>query len=245
MSDMEFTGERMVPQLRGEIGLEHLHRYAIAYNLAERLRSRDILDIASGEGYGSNYLSKNHNVTGVDIDARSITHAKAKYSRPTFLVGSADQIPVGDKSIDMVVSFETLEHHTKHDEMMQEVKRVLRPDGVLVISCPNKKVYTDLEGMQNPYHPKELYRNEFEDLLGRFFSYIALYGQRIMTVSTIWDTDSDGSSTLDGISYREDDGIEKQIDPFITHQYDKYMIGVGSDRDHSIDISSVFQDRTT
>ena len=53
-----------------------------------------------------------------------------------------DAIPLPDQSVDLVVSFETIEHHDKHEEMMLEIKRVLRPDGVVIISSPDKQTYS-------------------------------------------------------------------------------------------------------
>jgi 2-polyprenyl-3-methyl-5-hydroxy-6-metoxy-1,4-benzoquinol methylase len=63
-----------------------------------------------------------------------------------------------------VVSFETLEHHDKHDEMFLEIKRILRPGGLLLMSTPEKLFYTDLPNVQNEFHVKELYLEEFRDL---------------------------------------------------------------------------------
>jgi len=74
---MEFTGERYVPSLRGQIYYEHLHRYAIA---ARFCGGKRVLDIASGEGYGSALLARTAaEVVGVDIDRRSVDHARATY----------------------------------------------------------------------------------------------------------------------------------------------------------------------
>jgi SAM-dependent methyltransferase len=74
------------------------------------------------------------------------------------MVGSATSIPAADASIDVAISFETLEHIREQDEFIAELHRVLKPDGVLLISCPNKAEYTDKRGTQNEFHVKELYR---------------------------------------------------------------------------------------
>ena len=120
----------------GDIELEHLHRYAIARDLAY---GKDVLDIACGEGYGSELLATvARKVTGVDISEEAIAHAARKYVRPNiaFAVGSCACIPLAEANVDLVVSFETIEHHDRHLEMMQEIGRVLRPTGVLIISSP-------------------------------------------------------------------------------------------------------------
>jgi len=185
-SVMEFTGERFVPQITGNIKYEHLHRYALALDLAE---GRSVLDIASGEGYGSALLAKRaDHVIGVDIDVDSVNHAQAQYGHLTnlkFLAGSCSAIPVADASIDVVTSFETIEHHDQHEEMMHEIKRVLRADGLLIISSPNRLVYSDEPNYTNPFHVKELYYEEFLDLLKRHFQQVHIYGQRLAVGSCI------------------------------------------------------------
>ncbi len=70
---------------------------------------------------------------------------------------------------DVFVSFETIEHHSKHDEMLMEIKRLLKPNGILIISSPDKKHYTDIPKYNNIYHIKELYYEEFKNLLTKYF----------------------------------------------------------------------------
>lgn len=184
---MEFTGERFIPTLPGDIRLEHFHRYDWCRSLA---RGKRVLDIASGEGYGSNLLASVANsVIGVDISSEAVTHAQTVYRQTanlTFLQGSAAAIPLPDKSVDLVVSFETIEHHTQHEEMMAEIRRVLTDDGMLVISSPNKKIYSDLAGgNHNHFHVKELYFDELNDLLSRYFASIRYFGQRATATSIL------------------------------------------------------------
>lgn len=183
------TGERFLPEsMSGEIALEHQHRYHLVAGLA---KGRDVLDVASGEGYGSALLaSVARSVVGVDIDADAVEFATEKYvSKATnlrFATGSCSALPLADASVDVVVSFETIEHHDQHEAMLVEIKRVLRPNGVLVISSPDRHEYSDVPGYRNPYHVKELYREEFEALLGRHFRSYQLYGQRMRHASTVF-----------------------------------------------------------
>ncbi len=167
--ELSWTGERYIPEVQGEIELEHTHRYLLAKKISENKR---VLDIASGEGYGSALLAEvATSVIGVDISAEAIDHASKKYTSKNlrFILGSCTNIPLDDNSIDVVVSFETIEHHDKHHEMMREIKRVLTPNGILFISSPDKLEYSDKFNYKNPFHIKELYRNEFEDLLKKYF----------------------------------------------------------------------------
>lgn len=183
---MEFTGERYVPSVDGAIKYEHLHRYALSLEFAE---SKSVLDIACGEGYGSALLARvAESVVGVDIDATTLNYARQKYynNNLKFLEGSCESIPLPDHSVEVVTSFETIEHHDKHEEMMLEIKRVLTPNGLLIISSPNRFVYSDEPKYVNEHHVKELYYNELMDLLNRHFKHVRCEGQRLATGSFVF-----------------------------------------------------------
>lgn len=179
------TGERFMPQMDGVIRLEHLHRYRLACKIAAGL---DVLDIASGEGYGASLLAGvARSVVGVDIAQDAVSHARRTYARDglSFLQGSATAIPLPDGAVDLVVSFETIEHLQDHDGMLKELRRVLRQDGILLISSPNKRVYSDRDGYVNTFHERELYTDEFVQLVKLHFTNVALYGQKTTGASVI------------------------------------------------------------
>jgi len=205
---LPWTGERYVPEVEGDVEMEHLHRYAIARDLAY---GKDVLDIACGEGYGSQLLATvARKVTGVDISAEAIAHAARKYVRPNiaFAVGSCACIPLPDASVDLVVSFETIEHHDQHLDMMREIRRVLHANGVLIISSPDKHEYSDEPGYKNEYHVKELYLSEFRDLLATGFKHVRLFGQRVYFGSLVAPTD--GRATR-FVSYsRRDESVRRE-----------------------------------
>jgi 2-polyprenyl-3-methyl-5-hydroxy-6-metoxy-1,4-benzoquinol methylase/GT2 family glycosyltransferase/glycosyltransferase involved in cell wall biosynthesis len=169
--------ERLTTDIFTMSSVEHLHRYALATGLSH---GKDVLDIASGEGYGSNLLAQvASRVVGVDISSDSIAHAAAKYRRGNlqFQQGTVEAIPLDNASIDLVVSFETLEHHDRHEAMLREIKRVLRPNGLLIISTPDKLRYSDIPGYRNVYHVKELYLEEFRQLIECHFAHHRLLFQ--------------------------------------------------------------------
>src|SRR5688572_7250055 len=144
-AELEFTGERFVPGVPGEIVYEHVHRYAFARRLAT---GRRVLDAACGEGYGSALLAQVAvDVIGVDVDGATIAHARSTYPARnlTFTEASVTSIPVASGSIDLVVSFETIEHLKASDQplMLAEFARVLAPEGVLLVSSPNRPEYSD------------------------------------------------------------------------------------------------------
>jgi 2-polyprenyl-3-methyl-5-hydroxy-6-metoxy-1,4-benzoquinol methylase len=186
---LEFTGERFLPWAEGtRIHYEHLHRYAFA---AEFVRGKRVLDLASGEGYGSYMLSREAmQVVGVEIDQQTVDHAIRRYSndRIQFVCGSILDIPIqGHKIFDVVVCFEAIEHIEGHDKLLSEVKRLLKEDGLFIVSTPNKATYTDQRHYQNPFHKRELYLDEFKSILGSYFENVRILGQRIYAMSYLWD----------------------------------------------------------
>jgi SAM-dependent methyltransferase len=190
---MESTGERFLPEIEGaHIAYEHWHRYLLASSF---VKDRTVLDVASGEGYGSNLLaSYATSVVGVDIEPDAIRHAAATYPRPNlrFLCGPAEEIPIaGLHLFDMVVSFETLEHLCPEAQrhFLKEIKRLLRPGGLLMISTPNRLIYSEQNGHQNPYHQHEFNRGEFVSFLGEFFPRVQILSQRVYPGSYIWNID--------------------------------------------------------
>ncbi|MDM0077387.1 glycoside hydrolase family 99-like domain-containing protein [Variovorax sp. J2P1-59] len=207
---MDFTGERFVPHVEGDIQLEHMHRYLAARRLVTGKR---VLDIASGEGYGSAILAEcAATVIGVDIDEPSVRHAQSAYRRSnlSFVQGDATAVPVEDSSIDVIVSFETIEHLKGHRQMMAEFKRVLVPGGILVLSSPDRHEYSDVPGFHNPYHVRELYLSELQALLSEHFRDHTIYGQRVLSASVIAPTrekpatfigfrDDESGSAIEGI----------------------------------------------
>ena len=205
MSALPFTGERFTPECVREMWYEHWHRYAFA---APVLRGKRVLDAACGEGYGSAILAGvAESVDGVDISADAVGHARDRYgNRPglTFHVADATRLPFPDAHFDAVVSFETLEHLEAQDELLAGFRRVLSPGGFLLISSPDKRVYSDLSGYQNEFHVRELYRKELIDLIHRHFPAMRLFGQKLMFQSMI--VADDGVLDSAGVSISADGG---------------------------------------
>ena len=186
-NELAFTGERFVPGAAGEIWYEHWHRYHFA---AELVGGRDVLDVACGEGYGSALLARTaRRVTGADIAPAAVDHARTRYAAIAnleFSLADCTALPFPDASFDAVVSFETIEHIAAQEAFLDEVGRVLRPGGLLVLSCPNKIEYTDKRDVTNEFHVRELYRGELEALLAPRFAHLAWYGQRPGFFSVVW-----------------------------------------------------------
>jgi SAM-dependent methyltransferase len=183
---LAFTGERYTPEVKGAIWHEHWHRYALARPLAA---GRRVLDAACGEGYGSYLLAQvAAEVTGIDVSSEAVAHAGARYAAPNlrYVHGSVAALPLADGSVDLVVSFETIEHLLQQAEMLAEFRRVLVPHGVLVISSPNRPVYSGEAEGHNEFHVRELDRAELAALLDPRFPQQRWYCQRVVAHSMLW-----------------------------------------------------------
>jgi SAM-dependent methyltransferase len=172
------TGERYAPELPGELSGERLHWYALASEMAPGI---DVLDIASGDGLGAAYLAAvARSVVGVDNDLRTVRGAAARHAalNLSFLAGSAIGIPLGDESVDLVVSFERLEGIAEEEQFIGEIVRVLRPHGRLMIASRNKAARSERETRPRALRLRELYFDEFRDLLVDSFADCRIYEQR-------------------------------------------------------------------
>jgi SAM-dependent methyltransferase len=165
----------MLPEVSASyVFWEHVYRYKFA---AGFVRARRVLDVACGEGYGTAALAAcgAASVIGVDVSAAACAHARARYGVDA-RVGRAEALPLPDASVDLVVSFETLEHLHDPEAFLSECRRVLRPAGALIVSTPNRPVYSP-EGHYNGFHHRELDETEFKDLLSAHFRRSTMFGQ--------------------------------------------------------------------
>ncbi len=95
-----------------------------------------------------------------------------------YVVADAAALGVADDSVDVVVSFETIEHlqPDKIGPFLQELKRVLKPGGTAFISTPNG----DASYKLGAYHTVEFGFQEFRSLLVSYFPRVTFYGQRMI-----------------------------------------------------------------
>ena len=181
-----FTGERFTPESRGAIWYEHWHRYCAVAKLAH---GRIVLDAACGEGYGSALLAREAAVViGLDVGAEAIAHAQSRYAKRNlhYVRASVTALPLASSCVDVVVSFETIEHLAAQREMLAEFRRVLTANGVLVVSSPNRPVYNEGGDVANAFHVRELDRDELKALLDDGFPEQAWYAQRVIAQSLLW-----------------------------------------------------------
>jgi len=188
---LPFTGERFTPECVREIWYEHMHRYAWAAGFAHGKR---VLDAACGEGYGSALLARaGAQVLGLDIDPASVEHARSRYADVAGLRFERADVTALDHlesaGFDLVVSFETLEHVHAQEHMLAGFRRLLKPNGLLLVSSPDRRNYSELRGYHNECHVRELYREELETLLHAQFPALQLYAQKLVFASLLWDPD--------------------------------------------------------
>jgi ubiquinone/menaquinone biosynthesis C-methylase UbiE len=173
--EVDFTGERIVPGRTAEhLFREHEERYVFA---GQYVKGKDVLDVACGTGVGSSFLKHAgaRNVWGLDIDPQAIAFAKTRYGVVSFAQCDATELCLPDGSVDVVVSFETIEHLQDHQKYIKECRRVLRPGGVFICSTPNTRLYG--RRWKNEYHVHELSIQEFQSLLASQFGELRLFSQ--------------------------------------------------------------------
>jgi SAM-dependent methyltransferase len=169
--------ERIVPRetSSGILAL-HLKRYDFALRFAD---DADVLDAGCGVGYGSVHLARAaRTVVAVDRSAAALQHAREHFVRPNVEYIQADVValPFEDARFDVVCAFEVIEHVGDPATFVGEVARVLRDDGVLVVSTPH--VARTNRSPANPHHVVELAPDELERILADRFGSVELLGQR-------------------------------------------------------------------
>jgi len=167
---------------------EHLVRYQLASQL---VKNKVVLDVACGSGYGSYFLAQAQaqQVVGVDIDETTVQTAQKKYSANNlqYITDSAETLEkLKDKSFDVVVSFETIEHLQNYHSYLQALRRVLKNDGLAIISTPNAEAFTEVD---NPFHLKEFTEAELVLALRTVWTHVQLYQQSNALASVITAND--------------------------------------------------------
>jgi len=176
----EFTGERVVPgQVNDDLWAEHLARYAFAARYAAGKR---VLDVGCGTGYGTAELAHQaQTAVGADVAGDAVQYARTHFAirNVHFAQASASAFPFPDASFDIVTAFEVIEHLNDWRTLLAESRRVLRPDGVLFVSTPNRSYYAESREKDgpNPFHVHEFDSGEFQAALAEFFPGVSVFLQ--------------------------------------------------------------------
>ncbi len=175
------VSRRITPHERGgssPAACDHLARYIFAADYVEGAR---ILDIGMGTGYGGACMSQVSNFTvELDLDESAVRAASRAYPCLGFLVADAGSLPFQSRVFDLVTCFEVIEHVADPELIIADASRVIRHDGLLLISTPNAEVgpMRVRRATGCPDHVRELSRAEFETVLKRYFKDVAVLGQR-------------------------------------------------------------------
>lgn len=169
--------DRITPgNVRADVYLHHAKRYGFASQFCD---GKDVVDIASGTGYGSRILSrKADSVVAVDLEAAPLAYGRLTFDRDNIRRVNADMrsIPLAENSADTAVCFEAIEHITEHRAFLEEAARVVRPNGTFIVSTPNLDIYGTPE-FDNPYHVGMLDKETFTRLLEEYFDDVTVIGQ--------------------------------------------------------------------
>lgn len=185
--ELEDSGERFLPGVEGkaEIAYDHIVRYRFAGRFLE---GKQVADLGSGSGYGSYSLSKvAREVQAVDLSEEAVAHASSHYVEPnlSYQIGDVTHLPFEDSSFDAAVSFEVIEHLEDPEDLVVEAKRVVKENGVFIVSTPDKQTYSNDRNAVNLYHSREMYAPEFEEMLKRHFDHVDIYRQGAISGSLI------------------------------------------------------------
>lgn len=174
--------ERFVPdEMRGQlVEAEHIARYTWAAGFCEGGR---VLDAGCGVGYGAELLSQAgaSEVVGVDNSEAAIELARNASDNVSYQVGDVRRLAFDDGAFDLVVCFEVIEHVDEPLLVLDELARVLRPGGMLLVSSPNRDRYVP----GNPHHRHEFTRPELQAALDARFASARVISQHVMLASAI------------------------------------------------------------
>ncbi len=180
MKENKFEGERM--ESKSSLSRNNLLEHLVRYELLSGGKERIVLDIGCGAGHGSHTLAKKYKkVHAIDISPEAIEYAKKNWhvQNIEFGVGDCLSIPFPDSTFDEIAAFEVFEHLTDWRKFLSELRRVLKPGGVVYISTPNKTLYSPgTKKPINPFHIFEMTIPEFKAALSGFFTLETMYGQR-------------------------------------------------------------------
>jgi SAM-dependent methyltransferase len=174
-AQLEYTGERVVPGVTPEVTFrEHQMRYAFA---GQFVPGRIVLDIASGSGIGTDYLCRAGALAcfGLDLNRSALRYARSRFHLRYLAACDATRLCLASQSMDVIVSFETIEHLANPRAFLSECERVLRPDGLLICSTPNREITR--WDQENPFHVAEMPIRDFCRQVNEVFPDCKLYGQ--------------------------------------------------------------------
>lgn len=176
---MRKTRERLTGVDKKDSILFNRHLAAYKYIASYINKKKSVLEIGCSDGYGSFLISKiSKEIIALDIDEKTIRDARRQYNirNLNFVVGSALSLPWSNK-FDIVVSFQVIEHLTDVELYLREVKKVLKKEGVFIVSTPNRRLRLKSgEKPWNKFHIHEFEKEELKQILEQYFTKVAILG---------------------------------------------------------------------
>jgi SAM-dependent methyltransferase len=174
---LALTGERTLPDVPEEN--YWYRRHLVVYEwIAERVRGERVIDMASGEGYGSAVLAGTAaSVVGVEANPEAFEHARLRYTTSTLRFERA-LVEEFAEDADAVVFLQTIEHLQDPDATLDHFRSIVGPGGAVFVSTPNVLTLAPkgAERSDNPWHIHEYRPEEFEALCRRHFERVELHG---------------------------------------------------------------------
>jgi 2-polyprenyl-3-methyl-5-hydroxy-6-metoxy-1,4-benzoquinol methylase len=174
---LALDGERTLPDVPEEN--YWFRRHLVVYEwIARRVGGERVVDLACGEGYGSDVLARSaYSVVGVDANPDAHEHARLRYRAPN-LRFVRDMVETYREPCDAVVFLQTIEHVHDPDGVLENVKAMLSLGGTAFVSTPNVLTLAP-KGAQrsgNPWHLREYRAHEFRALCAAHFGSVELHG---------------------------------------------------------------------
>ncbi|MEX2110705.1 MAG: class I SAM-dependent methyltransferase [Gemmatimonadaceae bacterium] len=153
----------------------------------DRVRGLDVLDCASGIGWGT-FLAASagaRRVVGVELSRDAVTSARKYYSGENieYINSALASSALPDGSFDVILSFETLEHVGEPVEFLQKLRSLAKREATMFLSTPNGYVFKQ-QGQEphNPFHFDEYTRQELNEMFAKAGWVVVEYrGQYPMT----------------------------------------------------------------
>lgn len=174
---LHLTGERTLPDVPEENYWFRRHLAVYGW-IGARAHGRRVVDLACGEGYGSAVLGRTaRSVVGVDANPEAFEHARAKYTSATVRF-ERDMIETWTGDVDCVVFLQTIEHVQAPDAVLERLRELVGPGGVVYVSTPNVLTLAPKGQPRsgNPWHVREYRPDEFGALCARHFGRVELLG---------------------------------------------------------------------
>ena len=214
---LEDTGERMIPPQERELSVvyEH-HKYAYEETL-QYVTDKTVLDVGCGTGYGVKICSETAKfVVGLDYDLSAVEYCNDNFATDnnSFLNSNALILSIGTDVFDIAIAFQVIEHISDSLKFINELKRVVKPSGLIIISTPN--VADSIKGKYgNPFHINEMGYHDLDNLLRKSFEFFEIFGHTYKSQGTLMKMLRKLPLFKIGAKFKRSSIIKKEVSSFL------------------------------